>query len=397
MKVEKAAVDLPLVMDTEFEAAQNEIGTSFTHVLRLDVRVYLAPSAYSPSYTPIVAQDLVDLLRFVGPQASSETEFEHPCRASDVTAFDERLMAQQESIRSSAPDASTVYAALRPPTLSAEEQERWTSAELAIGGHPGLDAVLLPYQRRTVGFLLGREEKRVIPRPSVDSRSEPALAQPKMGQSSVSDVEMLDTQRVESRQIKVEDVALRSNGADERIPTAVAQIDHVQGTLVDLDSNSDSALMTTYGPQDLGMWWERIDLSTLTRPLYFNSVYGYFTFNPAIARRGTVKASILAEEMGLGKTVELLALIIWNPAPSTWTAQPTYFDPNLDAHITRSKATLIIVPEPLRDQWVDEIHRHAPNLLVYSFDTTIQAERDALLGGYQPTQVDGRTTSAWNH
>jgi E3 ubiquitin-protein ligase SHPRH len=68
------------------------------------------------------------------------------------------------------------------------------------------------------------------------------------------------------------------------------------------------------------------------------------------------RGGILSEEMGLGKTIEILALIILHPRP------PVTPSSDLDGGLLRSGATLIVTPEPLRQQWMSEISRHAPGL-----------------------------------
>lgn len=68
------------------------------------------------------------------------------------------------------------------------------------------------------------------------------------------------------------------------------------------------------------------------------------------------KGGILSEEMGLGKTLEILALILLHPRPP---ATPSG-DP--DGGLLRSSATLIVTPGSLRQQWMSEISRHAPGL-----------------------------------
>lgn len=71
------------------------------------------------------------------------------------------------------------------------------------------------------------------------------------------------------------------------------------------------------------------------------------------SHEGTVRGGILAEEMGLGKTLEILGLILLHTRPIHDTLPSTRI---------RTGATLIVSPEPLRPQWISEIARHAPSL-----------------------------------
>lgn len=82
---------------------------------------------------------------------------------------------------------------------------------------------------------------------------------------------------------------------------------------------------------------------------------------------------ILCEEMGLGKTVELLALISLHRRDQT---PHQTFELLIDPNLVRSKATLIISPPHILSQWQDEIARHAPNLKVLHY-TGMQAESRA--------------------
>jgi SNF2 family DNA or RNA helicase len=83
------------------------------------------------------------------------------------------------------------------------------------------------------------------------------------------------------------------------------------------------------------------------------------------------RGGILAEEMGLGKTLELLGLIVMNPrdhprndnAPKPPTCKESlgFID---------SKCTLIIIPSTLMSQWKTEIQKHAPSLKVKEYEGT---------------------------
>lgn len=73
------------------------------------------------------------------------------------------------------------------------------------------------------------------------------------------------------------------------------------------------------------------------------------------------RGGILAEEMGLGKTLEVIALMLLHPRPET---PVMVFDFFLGRELLATSATLIIAPSSLLDQWISELNRHAPVLKV---------------------------------
>ena len=82
---------------------------------------------------------------------------------------------------------------------------------------------------------------------------------------------------------------------------------------------------------------------------------------------------ILAEEMGLGKTVEMIALICLHQR-----SQIHERNPEESTGLRLSNGTLIITPPSILDQWKTEIHVHAPSLkvLVYHGVRTTGSEQD---------------------
>ncbi|WFD29578.1 RING-type E3 ubiquitin transferase [Malassezia sp. CBS 17886] len=125
-----------------------------------------------------------------------------------------------------------------------------------------------------------------------------------------------------------------------------------------------------------GPWWVRVGAS----PLFFHVLTGELTDDAARAG-DDVAGAVLAEEMGLGKTVEILALILQNRAPER-NELPAYWDAANEVHVYPVAATLIVAPETLRGQWLDEIATHAPSLRVYSFLGHRAADADRAARGH---------------
>ncbi|KAI0167265.1 SNF2 family N-terminal domain-containing protein [Pestalotiopsis sp. NC0098] len=92
----------------------------------------------------------------------------------------------------------------------------------------------------------------------------------------------------------------------------------------------------------------------------------------------TLRGGILAEEMGLGKTVETISLILFHRRPPV---AHSIFDAYTNQDVSTTGATLIVTPETLKRQWIFEVERHAPALriMVYEGRSKYQESEEELI------------------
>nr|OQO17621.1 hypothetical protein B0A51_14023 [Rachicladosporium sp. CCFEE 5018] len=110
---------------------------------------------------------------------------------------------------------------------------------------------------------------------------------------------------------------------------------------------------------------------------YVNHLQGLITRHKLDDLSAGISGGLLAEEMGLGKTVEMIALILLNQ--STADLPDHVLDEDSGTKVCPSKATLIVTPPSILPQWHSELARHAPSLRVMHYTGIPKVTRSGLL------------------
>ncbi|KAK4203745.1 putative SNF2 family helicase/ATPase [Triangularia verruculosa] len=127
------------------------------------------------------------------------------------------------------------------------------------------------------------------------------------------------------------------------------------------------------GSSELPISWSRTQDAD-GNTLYLSPLLGAVTTNSDLFRAlEGPPGGILAEEMGLGKTLEIISLMLLHPRPET---DAMVYDHFLGRDLLASSATLIVTPTTLLDQWLAEMKRHAPSLNVLFYPGIRKASKE---------------------
>ncbi|GAM83429.1 hypothetical protein ANO11243_014170 [Dothideomycetidae sp. 11243] len=92
--------------------------------------------------------------------------------------------------------------------------------------------------------------------------------------------------------------------------------------------------------------------------IFISTLEGVVASRARLLQRQSVRGGILSEEMGLGKTCEMLSLVCLNKRHPEEDISAFK-----DVGLLPTRATLIVTPMTILQQWKDEIERHAPHLV----------------------------------
>lgn len=114
------------------------------------------------------------------------------------------------------------------------------------------------------------------------------------------------------------------------------------------------------------------------RACFVSHLFGIVTLDikPFLTSNQSVKGGILSEEMGLGKTVEMLSLITLHKSPKPSSDQ--IYDSFAESYVHNTKATLIITPQSILQQWITEVKTHAPSLKIIHYGGAKQHQNTEL-------------------
>ncbi|BGP35067.1 hypothetical protein JCM10296v2_006897 [Rhodotorula toruloides] len=278
---------------------------------------------------------------------------------------------------------------------------------------PGLTVQLMPFQARTVRWMLRREGKKIAPlAPLIAEDFDGVQEDVEMDEvDGDEDFELAASSKGKGKAKEVEKpVAKKGKGKGKKaVSPASDASEHPIPVLEDLDE-------VTVKDMKRGPLWRKVTLRALPnesgevqeKEVWLNRVSMRFTeFDPVdqpgfsgtatpvvkeeaeglalpemeidgdeekpertVSSKKVVGGAeghgLLAEEVGLGKTVEALSLILLHSDPKR-RKLPSYYNPISDSDVRPSGLTLIIAPTAIVGQWESEIARLTPGLRVLRY------------------------------
>ncbi|SCV70192.1 BQ2448_1586 [Microbotryum intermedium] len=219
----------------------------------------------------------------------------------------------------------------------------------------GLNATLMPFQSRSVRWLLRREGVYVPPQ-SMTYVSKAELM-------TSGDEEHMQVDGLEEEELEKDLGIIASLPMDQLRQVARSPLWHrcrLPGVAQDLWVNRINSSIVIEDPAFLHI----VD-HPVQEAAHSNTVSTSATRigGPSL----TSGSGLLAEEVGLGKTVEVISLILMHRRMNR-NVLPPFYNASTKTDVYPSSLTLIICPPVLTGQWVKELERHAPSLRVLRYD-----------------------------
>lgn len=195
--------------------------------------------------------------------------------------------------------------------------------------HPYITSKLYPFQRKTVNWLLKRERMEFDPKKRICDKM------PLVNNETLSLLKSFPH--------------CDSGALNKRIAETLDEICFGWKRIV---------------ARDLVCWYNNYTGNIMSEAQMIDCLFNLNTSEKFIEVGG---CGYLCEEMGLGKTVEIISLIIHNQRPDSDVGRPIslQFNEESDVRICkRAKTTLIAAPESIIKQWYTEIGLMCPYLLV---------------------------------
>lgn len=199
---------------------------------------------------------------------------------------------------------------------------------------PELETELLRFQKRTVSWLLRKEGMRY------DESSGRAVKLPFV-------------------EVHLAELIHRYSNGDE---IDIEVLDEAVQSCLDLICFGWGRILMN----DNTYWFNRYTCNLASQKNVHDFLLEYSENEKKVPRSMSAKG-LLAEEMGLGKTVEITALTLLNPRPFEDTNEPLdiTLNPFGDTKtIIRAKTNLVIAPDSIIKQWAEEIMNLAPSIAI---------------------------------
>lgn len=199
---------------------------------------------------------------------------------------------------------------------------------------PNFNLSLLKFQKKTVNWLLNKESM-VYDTNSCEYIHKPAI----------------DLNLVEKLKAFIDsDESIDTNTLDDTIHTVLNQLCFGW----DIMDNGE-----------INLFYNRYTGGIVTRFSVCAQLIEYYNNSQEKGILSLPAQGLLAEEMGLGKTVEITALSLLNPRPSKDVNAIVRLEHGSSTKaIIKAKTTLVISPDSILKQWVLEVESMAPSLLV---------------------------------